>query len=59
MKKGWTLLICSLICGVIGFVILGGLGGTINPEAADLYAPLGGVIGFLSPPIVYFGNRVK
>ena len=58
MKNGWILLIISMFCGILGFLTFALFGGQINAVAADLYAPIGAVVGFIAPSIVYFGNRV-
>ena len=58
MKNGWSLLALSFICGILGFFAFFALAGCINEAAVEIFAPMGGIIGFISPSIVYFGNRM-
>ncbi len=58
-NKGWLLLIASIIVSFVGDVIFSCIGGTISAEAADLYSVVGAICGFMTPSIVYFGNRIK
>ena len=59
MKNGWVLLIESLVCGLIAFFVFitfgDGIGGGV---LGDYLGQIGAIVGFLSPSIVYFGNRV-
>ncbi len=56
MKNGWILLTGSIVCSVMCFLLCTGL----DSWSSDLFFPgLGAIGGFLAPPIVYFGNRIK
>ena len=58
MKNGWSLLALSFVCGLIAFFVFitfgDGIGGGVLGE---YLGQIGAIIGFLSPSIVYFGNR--
>ncbi|TDP56459.1 hypothetical protein [Aminicella lysinilytica] len=49
--KGWILLIGSIVCGIVVGYLLGAIADSVDV----LY--IGGFVGFMAPPIVYFGNR--
>ena len=57
-KKGWILLIVCFVCSFfmrgIGVIY----GSTLNGTAGDLYGIIGAIIGFMIPPVVYFGNKL-
>jgi hypothetical protein len=51
MKNGWALLIYSLVCGFLGFYIF-------TASLNIYFGSMAAVVGFISPSIVYFGNRI-
>lgn len=57
-KQGWLVLLWAVVCAIITMIILGAIGSTMNSVAGDYYSIMGAIIGFMMPPIVYFGNRV-
>lgn len=57
-KQGWILLLWSLISAFIGMMFFMTFGNTLNSSAGDYYGIIGAIIGFMIPPIVYFGNRI-
>ncbi|MFR9181970.1 MAG: hypothetical protein ACLVJD_05545 [Dorea sp.] len=54
MKKGWILLIISIITGFIGILLMS----IIDPKT-DVLTGAGYIAGFLAPSIVYLGNHLK
>ena len=57
-KNGWYLLI---VCFIFSFLMMGlgtSFGSSLNGEAGDIYGIIGANIGFMMPPIVYFGNKL-
>ena len=57
-RKGWILLIVSFVCSFIAMNAAVVYGSLFNAEAGDLYGIIGAIIGFMIPPIVYFGNKL-
>ena len=58
MKNGWLLLIESLICGCIAFFIFVTIGDQLGGNAGNYVGLIAAIVGFISPSIVYFGNRI-
>lgn len=57
-KKGWVLLIVSLAVSLIAMNIGVIYGSSLGGEAGNLYGIICALIGFMIPPIVYFGNKL-
>lgn len=52
VKQGWVLLAVCFMCGFVSFFIF-------STWANDVFwGALAAFVGFISPPIVYFGNRI-
>lgn len=52
VKRGWVLLAVCFMCGFVSFFIF-------STWANDVFwGALAAFVGFISPPIVYFGNRI-
>lgn len=52
VKQGWVLLAVCFMCSFAGFFIFTTL------SNYEFWGELAAFVGFISPPIVYFGNRI-